>query len=115
MKLDLYAKTLLTVIALCLIWICIKDANFIASAHANKSVAPTPVAPTEVVSFQLAWNERTNTGLFKYKIQNEEKFRSIRVRALSDLAGWAALVSQKPLNADNRGWIYTGAEPVREQ
>lgn len=114
MKFDLYAKTLLTIIALCLIWICVKDANFIASAHANKSTATT-VAPTEVISFQLAWNERTNSGLFKYKVKNEEKFRSIRVRALADLAGWAALVSQKPLNADERGWIYTGAEPVREQ
>jgi photosystem II stability/assembly factor-like uncharacterized protein len=110
MKLDLYIKTLLTVIALCLIWICVKDAPSIASANAKESVAPT-----EVIAFQLAWNERTNTGLFRYRIQNEEKFRSITVRSLADLAGWAALVSQKPLNNDARGWIYTGREPVREQ
>ena len=116
MKLDLYTKTLLTIIALCLIWICVKDVQFVSSTHASASAEPAGAPlPAEIVSFQLAWNERSNSGFFKYRIQNETSDRRITVRTLSDLAGWSALVSQKPLNADNRGWIYTGREPVREQ
>ena len=88
MKFDPYTKALLTIIALCLIWICVKDANFVSSAHADTSrepaavVASTVVAPNEIVSFQLAWNERTDTGLFNYRVQNEVRDRRIRVRTL---------------------------------
>jgi len=42
MKIDLYTKAVLTVIALCLIWICVNGATPVAEAQAGPP-APTPV------------------------------------------------------------------------
>ena len=35
MKLDLYAKAVLTVIATCLVWICLRDTNLVRPVHAT--------------------------------------------------------------------------------
>ena len=43
MKIDLYTKAVLTVIALCLIWICVNGATPVANAQAGPQPAPTPV------------------------------------------------------------------------
>jgi hypothetical protein len=45
MKIDAYTKTVLTIIAICLVWICVKDVT--RSAQAN---APQPVIVTGVAS-----------------------------------------------------------------
>lgn len=34
MKLDLYTKFVLTVIAVCLVWVCLRDVAFVRSAQA---------------------------------------------------------------------------------
>ena len=47
MKLDLYTKLILTVIAGCLLWICIRDANFSSSAHAQN------IQQVEIVGWRL--------------------------------------------------------------
>ena len=44
MKTDTYTKAILTVIAVCLIWMCVQDTSFIQSAHAEEAeVAKKPV------------------------------------------------------------------------
>ena len=44
MKVDFYTKAVLTVIAACLVWICVNGAMPVASAQAGKpEPAPTPV------------------------------------------------------------------------
>lgn len=60
MKLDLYTKAVLTVIALCLVWICLRDTAVVPPAQAAASpvfdqvyiagVAPDVVVPVRVVS-----------------------------------------------------------------
>ena len=45
MKIDVYTKTVLTIIAICLVWICVRDVTISRSAQAN---APQPVIVTGV-------------------------------------------------------------------
>jgi hypothetical protein len=47
MNTDTYTKTILTVIAVCLVWLCIKDVELIPSAHAQEAAA-APRAPIKV-------------------------------------------------------------------
>lgn len=43
MKIDIYTKTVLSIIAICLVWICVRDVTISRSAQAN---APQPVVVT---------------------------------------------------------------------
>jgi len=45
MKIDVYTKMVLTIIAICLVWICVRDVTISRSAQAN---APQPVIVTGV-------------------------------------------------------------------
>ncbi len=54
MKADMYTKLILTIIAGCLVWICMRDVPFITRAHAQPAVtqvqivgtlSPLPVVP----------------------------------------------------------------------
>ena len=59
MKLDLYIKAVLTVIAVCLVWICLRDTALVRPAQAATSpvsdavyiagIAPDVVVPVRVV------------------------------------------------------------------
>ena len=42
MKIDLYTKAVLTVIAACLVWICVNGATPVAQAQAPQAAAPPP-------------------------------------------------------------------------
>ena len=42
MKIDLYTKAVLTVIAACLVWICISGVTPVAQAQATQAPAPPP-------------------------------------------------------------------------
>ena len=42
MKIDLYTKAVLTVIAACLVWICVSGITPVAQAQAAQAVAPPP-------------------------------------------------------------------------
>ncbi len=61
----------------------------------------------EVKTFQLAWNVQTNQGWVK--LNNNIQ---LKVTSLSELAGWATLLQEKPLFMEPNGWIHTGQEPV---
>ena len=106
MKLDTYTKAVLTIIALCLIWICVKDVNFASTAHAN-----TAADFREILGFRIAWNQQRNIGEVRIKPSGDAEF-NINVGSISELAGWAALFNQRPLYQDSDGWIYTGSKPV---
>src|SRR5262245_19301639 len=106
MKLDTYTKAVLTIIALCLIWISVRDVNFAAPAHAN-----TVAESREILGFRLAWNQQRNAGQVGLKPRGDAEF-VINVGSVNELAGWAALFNQRPLYQDTEGWIYTGSAPV---
>jgi hypothetical protein len=38
MRMDAYTKTLLTIIALCLMWLCVRDTSLLSTAHARPAV-----------------------------------------------------------------------------
>ena len=42
MKIDLYTKAVLTVIAACLVWICVNGATPVAQAQAPQAASPPP-------------------------------------------------------------------------
>jgi|GEM_PF-2520130 len=50
MKTDTYTKAMLTVIALCLVWICAQDMSFVQPAHASDSAADKKPVQVEVVN-----------------------------------------------------------------
>jgi hypothetical protein len=106
MKLDTYSKAVLTIIALCLIWICVRDVNLIPSATAN-----TPAEYREILGFRLAWNQQRNMGQVGIKPRGDAEF-IINVGSINELAGWAALFNQRPVYQNTEGWVYTGSEPV---
>ncbi|MBL1262680.1 hypothetical protein [Candidatus Methylomicrobium oryzae] len=64
----------------------------------------------KVEAYDLGWNVRTNTGLVKIKLSNQE-IAKIKVNSLGDLAGWAAILSQSSLFIKD-GWIHTGSETI---
>ena len=50
MNIDRYTKTVLTVIAACLVWLCLRDVDFVTSANAQEEAAPRPPIKVEVVN-----------------------------------------------------------------
>ena len=104
MKPDAYTKIVLTIIAVCLIWMCVKEINFTPPVQAQ--AAPQP---NEIVGFQLGWNTQTNSGEVKFRPKNGQVVTQ-KVISVAELAGWAALLNQKPLYHDNRGMISTAGE-----
>jgi hypothetical protein len=38
MRIDAYTQTLLTIIALCLMWLCVRDTSLLSAAHAQPAV-----------------------------------------------------------------------------
>jgi hypothetical protein len=57
MKLDLYTKAVLTVIAACLVWICLRDAALVRPAQAagiqSNSVRIDSIAPGVVMNVRV--------------------------------------------------------------
>jgi hypothetical protein len=106
MKFDLYTKAVLTIIAVCLFWICVRDVNLTPTAQAD-----TSAEFREILGFRLAWNQQQNYGEVGLKPSGGQEFK-ITVRTVSELAGWAALFNQRPLYQNTDGWIYTGSAPV---
>lgn len=104
MKLDIYLKIVLTTIALCLIWICIKNIDFVSSVSAQ-----TSVPKKEIAFYRLGWNQKKNIGEVRIKT-TDDKVAKYDVKSAADLAGWAVILSQKPVYVNAEGWIYTGAE-----
>lgn len=47
MKIDLYTKVVLTIIALCLIWVCVKDISFSRTASAQSTQPVSIVGITQ--------------------------------------------------------------------
>ena len=64
MKLDLYTKTVLTVIAACLVWLCVNDVTPTAVAQTVQSPAPMRVVLVDEknVPLQTAQGIRVNMG-----------------------------------------------------
>jgi len=106
MKFDTYTKTVLTIIALCLVWLCVRDVNFTPTAQAKAAAEWR-----ELVGYRLQWNQGRNIGKVMLQPRGGAEF-SVHVGSLNELGGWAALLNQRPLYQNTQGWIYTGPEPV---
>jgi hypothetical protein len=104
MKIDTYTKLVLTVIAVCLLWLSVRNMDFTSTAHAE--AVPQN---TEVTKYALAWNKDQNVGLVRLSFPNGQKYDA-KITSAADLAGWAALLNQKPVYVDRNGWIFTGTE-----
>lgn len=102
MKFDNYIKIMLTVIAFCLIWLCVKDVNITLPVRAESPAV-------QVTSYRLAWNKNTSQGEVDLLFSNGQKPK-VKISSAADLAGWAAVLSQKPVYVNDAGWIFTGAE-----
>jgi hypothetical protein len=68
MKTDAYTKTLLTIIAACLLWLCVMSAGQPVSAQPQQQYSPLPAQPVVVVGWgrlnpaarggiELAWSD----------------------------------------------------------
>ncbi len=59
MQVDRFTKSVLTVIALCLVWICLRDVPVTSAAHAAPSDRGEEVVKVQIVSIDespnLAW------------------------------------------------------------
>ena len=86
MKIDLYTKTVLTVIAMCLLWMCVDGATPAVGAQAAK-VTPTPVVLVDANGNPIygADGLRMNMGtkVVPVLIQNDAMPVSVTNRALA--------------------------------
>ncbi len=71
-----------------------------------------PAELIEIVAFTIGWNQAKSEGYVRFKYSNGEA-PNLKIKSLGDLAGWAALLNEKPLYVDH-GWVHTGAEAVGE-
>jgi hypothetical protein len=104
MKSDAYLKIILTVIAVCLTWICVRDFNLVSTASAKSA------AKVEIKGYRLGWNQRTTLGVVQLQRADNNQLIDVPLRSAADVAGWATILSQKPVYMDDNGWIYTGSE-----
>jgi hypothetical protein len=103
MKVNVYVKSLLGVIAICLVVVFVKHV-FVATANARNQVAIR-----RIDSYRLGWNQRQNVGEVQIKPSFGPAF-SFRVNSVADLAGWEAVLRGNPVLEDSNGWIYSGPE-----
>lgn len=61
MKVDLYTKGVLTVIALCLIWICARETTLVRTAEAFNSGKPTEVVVKNIEPLAVAVYAQVDT------------------------------------------------------
>ena len=70
MKIDAYTKVVLTMIALCLLWMCVRDTGLSATVHAQ---SPAPVQEVVIVGvkgeLQLPVAIKSSPGLVPVAIQ----------------------------------------------
>jgi len=71
-----------------------------------------PAELIEIVTFTIGWNQDKGEGTVRLKYSNGQA-PNHKIKSLGDLAGWAALLNEKPLYVEN-GWIHTGVEPIGE-
>ena len=62
MRIDAYTKTLLTIIALCLTWLCVRDTSLLSDAHAQPAVQEMKIVGIELGKGSLALGHRPSTG-----------------------------------------------------
>jgi len=105
MTFDAYTKSVLTVIAICLIWLCFKDVNILSVQAASQ------VERKAVKGYAFGWNKDQNKGVVQYVLEDGQKHR-IEVTSAAELAGWAAVLNQKRVVRDQNGWLLAaGAVP----
>lgn len=53
MRIDTYTKTMLTIIALCLLWICVRDLPLLSNAQAQSSVQEVKIVGIDISGGQM--------------------------------------------------------------
>ena len=90
MKIDLYTKAVLTVIAMCLVWLCVSAATPVVGAQAAQ-VAPTPVVLVDANGIPIygADGLRVNMGpkVVPVSVQNDAMPVTVTNRALTVAVG----------------------------
>lgn len=102
MKFDAYVKLILTIIAVCLTWICVRDINVTPSAHAQ-----APVSPFEIKTYRLIWNLQNNLGTVELT-RADNRVIPVQIKHPEEFAGWAAILNKKPISLDANGVLATG-------
>ncbi|MDQ6785484.1 MAG: hypothetical protein M3033_01510 [Acidobacteriota bacterium] len=108
MKLDNYLKIVLTIIAACFMWLCVRNIDFSSPVLAQSSAKKT-----EIKSYQLGWSDPRNFGVVVLTLTDGSK-KNVKIRSAADLAGWAAVLNQKPVYINDNGDIFTGEAIPKE-
>jgi hypothetical protein len=64
----------------------------------------------EVEGYSLAWHPQHGSEI-RLKVEGRSWSRPIPVSA-ADLAAFAAIMQERPVQMNNKGWFHTGPEPV---
>lgn len=64
----------------------------------------------EVEEYALAWHPQEGASI-RFKLAGRTWSSPMPVSS-ADLAAFAALMQERPVQMDNKGWFHTGPEPV---
>jgi hypothetical protein len=125
MKTDTYTKTLLTIIAGCLLWICVMSAGQAVKAQPQQQYAPLPAQPVVVVGWgrlnpgapggvEITWFDpvrKISEPAVPIRPATDPKFEPLRVRV--DLPMPLPVSVEAVKKARNAEWdaLRTAAEP----
>ena len=109
MRVDRYVKTLLTLIALCLIWISVRGAMPSAKASdATVPVAGQQVEQRAIEDYRVAWNRAQNRGIVQLKLARTNQLVNIEnIPSAAEIGGWISILSSGKATIDSNGWILT--------
>ena len=105
MRFNSYTKIVLSLVVVCLTCLGLRD----GSVSLPRVHAESQAKVRQVSDYRLAWNKTFNTGRVALKFTDGATIE-VTVTSAADLAGWAAVLNQKPAYVNTDGWIYTGIE-----
>jgi hypothetical protein len=106
MKIDRYLKIILTIIALCLVWVSVRSAFPIVRASED-SVPATGQQMWTVTDYRIAWNRMENRGIVQLRLAGTNQLVTIdKIPSVGELTSWKSILTTGKTKIDSNGWIF---------